>query len=371
VAQHTDYGQPGPLAVGMLEVTFDDVSRPITASAEHAAAPSRKLVTTIYYPAATSSSGQPAKLAAGGPFPMLMYSHGYSSGRDEASPVAKRAASYGYIVVAPDFPLTNLLANGGAPDVSDAANQPRDVSFLIDQLLSFSRDSKHVLANAVDETRIGALGVSLGGLTTLLVSFHPKLHDPRIKVAMPIAALSAFFLEGFYHTRALPTLFLHGDLDAFVSYERNARRAFTRAQPNARLITLAKGTHAAFGAAFDAVSLPVLNALLGAPGADPSNADGIGCGAVGGTLSMTGPGFLNALGGPEDFITTDEASLLPPCQGDEYKRPAMDPTEQEEIAVKSAVAFFEAHFAKKPETRHDGCRYLLYELTKLPAVKLE
>ncbi len=371
VPQRTDYGKPGPYAVGTLDVTFEDTSRPITATDTHAAAPSRTLVTTIYYPAsdAASSSGQ-RPLAAGGPFPMLMYSHGYSSGRGEAGPVANRAASYGYIIVAPDFPLTNLLANDANPDVTDAANQPGDVSFLIDQLLSFSRDPSHLLANAVDETRIGAVGVSLGGLTTLLVSFHPRFHDERIKVAMPIAALSSFFAEGFYHTRPVPLLFVHGDMDAFVNYERNGLRAFMRAAPNARLITVAKGTHAAFGAQFDPTLLPVLNALIGAPNADPGNPDGVGCGAVGSTLSMTGPGFLDALGGPDDFIMPDDTELRP-CQGDEYTHPAIDPDEQEDIAVRSAVSFFEAHLASAPETRHDGCRYLLYEVPKTPAVTLQ
>jgi hypothetical protein len=111
--------------------------------------------------------------------------------------------------------------------------------------------------------------------------------------------------------------------------------------------------------------------LLAPANADPSNPDGIGCGAVGETLSMTGPGFLEALGGPEDFIDADEASQLPPCQGDEYTRPAIDPDVQEEIAVRSAVAFFDAHLASTPESRQDGCRYLLYEVPKDSAATLE
>jgi dienelactone hydrolase len=354
-----------------MEVTFEDASRPILATETHSAAPSRRLVTTIYYPA--SGQAPPfgrAPVAPGGPFPLLMYSHGYSSSRSEAVPVATRATSYGYIVVAPEFPLTNLLANGGSPDVNDAANQPGDVSFVIDQVLALSRDSSHLLANAVDDRRIGAVGVSLGGLTTLLVSFHPRFRDERIKAAAPIAGLSAFFAEGFYHTRAVPLLLIHGDMDAFIDYERNARRSFERAAPNARLITVAKGTHAAFGAQFDPTTLSLLDALIGAPNAHPSNPDGIGCGAVGATLGMTGADFLEALGGPDDFIAPDDTELRP-CQGDEYTRPALDPSEQEDIAVRSVVTFFDAHLANAPETRQDGCRYLLYELTKTPSITLE
>lgn len=369
--QKTDYSLPGPFQVGKLDITFDDVARPIPATDQHGAEPARRLVTTIYYPTSDRFTlpGRPPAAAAG-PFPLLMYSHGYSSNRDEATTVANRAASYGYVVVAPDFPLSNLLANDGNPDPSDAKNQPGDVSFLIDRVLELSNDPWHVLANAVDETRIGATGVSMGGLTTLLAALHPTLHDPRIKVALPIAALSSFFLEGFYHTRELPLLFLHGDLDAFIDYETNSRRAFERAMPNAQLVTLARGTHAAFAVQFDASTVAALNALLGKPGADPSNPDGFGCGSVADTLNG-GPSPLDGLGGEENFIDDSPDNGLQPCMGDEYTKPAMDPSEQVELTATTAVAFFEAHFALKPETRSDACRYLQYELPKSPSVTIE
>jgi dienelactone hydrolase len=301
----------------------------------------------------------------------LMYSHGYSSARSEGTRAAQRLAARGYIVVAPDFPLTNMFANGSSPDVNDAANQPGDVSFLIDKLLAASDDAAHPLAHAVDAERIGALGVSLGGLTTLLVTYHPRFHDPRIKVAMPIAPLASFFTADFYtKTRRVPLLLVHGDNDAFIDYETNARRAFMRAGTSARLITVARGSHAAFGAALDPALVPVLNTLLAPPGADPDNPDGLGCGAVAGTLSKTGPEFMTALGDAADFIDYAEASP-PPCQGDEYKKPAMNAADQEEIALRGAAAFFDAHLAKSPEARSDACRYLLYELPKLAGAKVE
>jgi dienelactone hydrolase len=371
VAQRTDYAKPGPYKVGVIEATFEDASRPILTTSHHAAAPVRTLVTSIFFPASEPAPlfGS-ARAAVGGPFPMLMYSHGYSSARSEATRAAQRLASYGYIVVAPDFPLTSMGANGGTPDVNDAANQPGDVTFLIDKMLAVSADAAHPLAHAIDEERIGALGVSLGGLTTLLATYHPRFHDPRIKAAMPIAPLASFFTADFYKTRSVPLLLVHGDNDAFIDYETNARRAFTRAGKMARLITAARGSHAAFGAELDPVLVPFLNALLAPPGADPDNPDGLGCGAVAGTLSETGPEFMTAMGDAADFINYEEASP-PPCQGDEYKKPAMNPAEQEEIVLRSAPAFFDAYLAKTPELRSDGCRYLVLEVPKMAGAKIE
>ena len=50
------------------------------------------------------------------------------------SPSARWLSSHGYIVVAANFPLTYRYAPGG-PTVTDLANQPADVSFLIDAVL--------------------------------------------------------------------------------------------------------------------------------------------------------------------------------------------------------------------------------------------
>jgi hypothetical protein len=106
------------------------------------------------------------------------------------------------------------------------------------------------------------------------------------------------------------------------------------------------------------------------PNSDPSNPDGLGCGAVGKELQMTGAEFITALGDASDFINIDEANLKP-CEGDEYKMPALDPEKQEDIVLQSAVPFFNAHLGSTADIRQDGCRYLVYEMPKLPSVTLE
>jgi predicted dienelactone hydrolase len=108
----TDYSEPGPYPVGIIELTLTDPSRPIEQTREHASAPERVLQTRIYYPAASASilGEAPPVASEGAPFPMLMYSHGYSSNWDESKPAGNHAASYGYLVVSPIFPLTSLGA---------------------------------------------------------------------------------------------------------------------------------------------------------------------------------------------------------------------------------------------------------------------
>ena len=60
---------------------------------------------------------------------------------------------------------------------------------MIDQLLALS-DGSSWLAGGIDKKRIGAQGLSLGGLTTLLVSYNPQLRDRRIRAAFAMAPAS-------------------------------------------------------------------------------------------------------------------------------------------------------------------------------------
>jgi hypothetical protein len=59
------------------------------------------------------------------------------------------------------------------------------------------------------------------------------------------------------------------------------------------------------------------------------------------------------------------------CTRDEYKHPAIDAQEQEDIVLRAAVPFFNAHLGSTLELRRDGCRYLMYELPKHESVTLE
>jgi predicted dienelactone hydrolase len=141
-----DYALPGPHAVGVLDLNVEDRTRPIIANAKHEAAKARSLPASIYYPAKDDLAlfGAPS-LAKGGPFPLLVYSHGYGSSRGEARHLTERAASHGYVVVAADFPFTKTyrLLSGESLNTSDIVNQAGDVSFLIDQSLALSQDPRH------------------------------------------------------------------------------------------------------------------------------------------------------------------------------------------------------------------------------------
>lgn len=192
----------------------------------------RRLEATLWYPV-----GAPAG-------PLIVYSHGFLSSRTEGVYVTRALAQCGYVVVAADYPRSRMGAEGGSR-LDDVVNQPGDVSLLIDQLLAFNQTFGHSLEKKIDPLRIGVMGVSLGGLTSALVTFHPKLHDTRIKAAVSIAAPAELLGPAFFATRDVPYLLIYGDNDSVINYANNGRATF-RKVPNSSLVTLHRATHSAF-----------------------------------------------------------------------------------------------------------------------------
>lgn len=151
---------PGRYQVATREFTFVDSSRATPANGTYAGAPDRTLVTKVWFP---SSDGTQA---ATGSFPVIAYAHGFLSGRDEAVDLKNHLASHGYVIVAPDFPLSNGGAPGG-PTIADLAHQPGDLAFVVEQVGGLSGNDAD-LATAVDTSKQGVAGLSLGGATILI-----------------------------------------------------------------------------------------------------------------------------------------------------------------------------------------------------------
>ncbi len=107
-----DAALSGP--VGVTTRTFIDTTRPTPANGTAAAQTSRTLVTEIWYP--TSATGispiRDAPLAPGGPYPLVLFVHGSSSGRTVSTFLTIALAQAGYVVAAADFPLTALSTPG-------------------------------------------------------------------------------------------------------------------------------------------------------------------------------------------------------------------------------------------------------------------
>ncbi|MCX8072290.1 MAG: hypothetical protein N3C12_07555 [Candidatus Binatia bacterium] len=326
--------RPGPYGVGFVETVLEDRSRPTMANRSFPGSDRRVLPATVWYPTTDSSRGLGEQRAApfaatAAPAPVVVYSHGFLSNRRGGAYIAQHLVTHGFVVAAVDFPLSSFSAPGGAT-LGDLANQPGDVSFLLNALLHGTEAAFAFLAGRLDPQRVGLTGLSLGGATTLLTTFHPTLRDPRVRAAVAYAPPACFLGPRFYATASVPLALVHGDLDAIVPYAEHALFAFQQAGPPKYLFTLKRGNHTAFTDGADV--------LFG----QMQNADDLGCSALGSALANdpAAVNFAQNLGGAEAGIVSGNCPI--PCARGPSNPPAMAPQRQLALAKAIALAHFEA-----------------------------
>ena len=213
--------------------TLVDASRPTGPSGQPPAAPERTLVTDVYRPAGK------------GPFPLIVFAHGWNGHPEKFSQLFGAWASAGYVVAAPAFPLTN--SHVAERNAGDVVNQPGDVSFVLTEMLRENRAPKSRLYRAIDRRNVGAAGLSMGGATTYGVVFDDCCRDRRFTAAMVLNGFRIPMSESTGGKLLLdghvPLLIAHSDTDPALPYS-GARDAYAAASPPVWFVTQYGASHA-------------------------------------------------------------------------------------------------------------------------------
>jgi predicted dienelactone hydrolase len=135
--------------------------------------------------------------------------------RRQSASFCRHLASRGYVVASPDFPLSKFWTPGGA-NVAAVLQQPRDVSFVLDQLLAMSAVTGGKLSGAINGDRIGMSGHSLGGLTSLLVAYGID-RVRSVDCIVPIAAPGWFVPSDISRGMRVPAMIIGGTKDKIVN----------------------------------------------------------------------------------------------------------------------------------------------------------
>ena len=173
-------------AVAERVMTFVDHSRFIGLPG-HQREP-RTLVTVVRYP-----------LGVPGPVGLVVFGHGFAVTPAYYFRLLRAWAQAGFVVAAPVFPLGNKWAPGG-PDEDDIVNQPRDMSFVISQLLAASATPGGPLSGLIDPLQIAVAGQSDGGSTALAAAYDSAYRDPRVRAAVVLSGaelgVGSYFKQG-------------------------------------------------------------------------------------------------------------------------------------------------------------------------------
>ena len=204
----------------------------------------RTLVTLVRYPATGPASGH--DLVRGhplrGPFPLIVFGHGFAVTPAPYAPLLRAWARAGYVVAAPIFPLGNANAPGG-PNESDIVNQPGDLSAVISHLIAASRSRTGPFSGLIDTHEIAVAGQSDGGITALAAAYSRRYRDSRVDAAVILSGAELSGLGPFsFAPGSSPLLASQGTADP-VNNPKNTYRFFNQASRPKYLLQLLGAGH--------------------------------------------------------------------------------------------------------------------------------
>lgn len=181
-------------AVTMSQLPLVDGSRPVL-SGGFVLATQRDLPTTVWSPAGK------------GPFPLVVFVHGYDTGPLDYQRFCSALASAGYVVAAPSFPLEDP-ARDFPLDRTHLSDEAADVTFVITAI-----DRRG--AQRVDGSRIAVVGHSDGADVALLVGYGAGTVDHRVGAVVADAPdpMSVTAVPS-----PVPLLLVQGTSDSVVPY---------------------------------------------------------------------------------------------------------------------------------------------------------
>lgn len=256
LADDPAYRGPGPYEVGLTELSLPDREVAVFYPAADGATDDAPEVTYSQLDALPEALAQaaPALLPEGtdpdvltvviegvgadveaspdGPFPVVVFSHGFGSFRLDASALLAGIASWGFVVAAPQH-----IERDRAALVSNAVTRDpqRDVQVLVDTI-ELVGAAGAPLEGLADTEQVGAVGHSAGGRAALTA-----LSEPEIDVAVGWAAAG----RGDVEVVDKPSMNIAATVDVLIPLEE-IEATYDELAPPKRLVVIDGAGHNSF-----------------------------------------------------------------------------------------------------------------------------
>lgn len=253
--------QSGPFRVGAEAMIFQSPAQP-----------GKTLTGTLWYPTEAESGEKyyyqkiflakgvlgKAPLAAGGPFPVVVFSHGNQGFAEQSGFLTEFLAGHGFVVAACNH--SGNTTGGTDPMWTVAERRPHEISLVLDALSAANSDAASPLYGRLDLGKVAVIGHSFGGYTSLALAggkvspqkaaaaclasgsrfcalmgpgaveqmtANPLSLDPRVRaiVALAPGGWDLFGAEGLAAI-TIPVMIQHGDLDKTLPIGEESERIF-------------------------------------------------------------------------------------------------------------------------------------------------
>ena len=200
-------GSPrGPsLTVGVRRLVVVDTAAGTPARGSSPASADRVLPTWVWFPA----SGPDGSKALPGPYPLVVFAHGFNATPAMYAPLLREVAAAGYVVAAPEFPISASGRRGAARE-DDLSSQPLDIRATISTMLALD-GRPGWLSGRLVRREIAVMGHSDGGETVAGNLLVARDHDERIRAAVVLAGQLPTW--GAFTPLTVPTLVVQGSAD--------------------------------------------------------------------------------------------------------------------------------------------------------------
>jgi dienelactone hydrolase len=216
--------------VGVRQTTFVDSARRTAAFGSYPGSSSRRLPTTIWYPA-----------DGGGPFPLVVFAHGYGVTPAFYGNLLPRLAAAGYVVAAPTYPLLSGQP-AGPTDTVGWNDLFADTWFVTSRVLDLSAGGDPAIGGLIDPARIAVVGHSDGAYLAFGDGYQPFRLDQRVRAVVSFAADLGF--AGTYQPNGRPILHVLSDHDEYNPYGQAINWNRANLQTPKYTVSLWNATHA-------------------------------------------------------------------------------------------------------------------------------
>ena len=173
--------------VGTHSATYVDDTRSTSANGDFGGAANRTIPVEFWYPAVGAAGGGAVADAppdrARGPYPLVLFSHGYAVTPDFYRPLLERWAAAGYVVAAPVYPI--LSGTPGGASHTDYEKTFDDARFVISHVLALP--ASDAFGGLVDPERIAAAGHSDGEVVAFAEGLLECCRDQRVLSVIAMA----------------------------------------------------------------------------------------------------------------------------------------------------------------------------------------
>lgn len=179
---------------------------------------------------------------SGGSYPLVVFGNGYRENVLSYSVILDYWVSRGYVVAAPQFPLSQVNSVGG-PWEADILNQPGDLSAAISYMISQDSLSSSIYYKLINTSEIAVAGQSDGADDTLAIGYNTCCKDPRVKAVMSLSGAELSSYPGKYFTTQGPPLLIVQGTDDTINVPSDSQTAFAAAGPPKYYLSLIGADH--------------------------------------------------------------------------------------------------------------------------------